>query len=202
MFLVRMALRIVLGVFILLLAAAVVGDLYARSHAQKVVAERVKAATGAQSVSVKINSLPFLYQVAFSKVPEIRIVAHEVPLGRLHMAEVTVDAHQVKVDRHMLLFSRKLKVDSVGSAKVTVLFTTSDLNAISELAGVEVSVTGGHVLEVAFDGRPLASVDLTGSPLVPACDYTLARVANGYSVSCTVSPVPSSLLATLSTQQL
>ena len=92
MFLLRLAIRLALGVLILVVAAAVAGDFYARSRAEKLVSERVKSDTGAQSVSVDLGSFPFLYHVAFSSLPDVRVVAHQVPAGRFRMDEVTVDA--------------------------------------------------------------------------------------------------------------
>jgi hypothetical protein len=48
----------------------------------------------------------------------------------------------------------------------------------------------------------LGTLDLTSSPLVPACAYQVTQVSGGYSLSCTVTPVPSSLLEALSSQKV
>ena len=201
MFLIRLALRILFGIIILVAALLVVGDFYARSHAEKLVSQRIKAATGAQSVSVKVKTFPFVFHVLFSSIPEVEVVAKQVPDGRVELTQVTVDARGVKVDRNVALSSRQLQVDSIRSAKVTVLLTGSGLGLASSLpSGAAVAVVGGHLLEVTYQGKQLARIDLSVSPLVPACSYDLAKVQGGYSLSCTLSPVPVTLLHTLSSK--
>jgi hypothetical protein len=201
-FLLRLGLRLIFGVVILVAALAVAGDFYARSQTEKLVSQRVKAATGAQSVSVDLRTFPFLWHVVLSNIPEVKVVAHEVPAGGFRMTEVTVDARGVKVDRNVLVSSRQVKLDSVRSAQVTILLTGTDMDPSSSLpAGAAVTVVGQHLLELTYEGRTVARVDLTSSPLVPACSYSLEKVRGGYSLSCTVSPVPATVLDALSSHK-
>jgi hypothetical protein len=210
MFLVRLAIKIAFGLLLLIAIVAVIGNFYARSEAQKKIAARVKATTHAESVSAKISSVPFLYQVAFSKVPSLEVVAHEVPVGVLRINEVTLDAKQIKVD-HGELLSRKVRIESVGSATVTATVKTANLlggivptalQSAASAADLQLVVTPGNVLQVDALGHELGSVNLGSSPLLPSCAYHVATVAGGFSLSCTVAPVPPSLLATLSSEKL
>jgi hypothetical protein len=190
MFLGRVLLRLLLGVVILVAVVAVVGDLLARSEAQKVLANRVRAATSAQSVSVHIGSFPFLYEVLFGQIADVKVVADGVPVGALRLTEVDVDAKQVKLDRHTLLFDQRVQVTSIGSATVTIILTSAVLAPITNLLDASVSVAGGHELVVSSFGHPVLSVDLTRSRLIPDCAFSIGRIAQGYRLSCLAAPVP------------
>ena len=86
---------------------------------------------------------------------------------------------------------------------MTILVSISDLGGVATVpAGAQVTVVADHDLELTWEGRVVGTVDLTSSPLVPACAYSLADGADGYTLTCTVSPVPASLLATLSSQKV
>jgi hypothetical protein len=202
MFLIRLAFRLMIGVVVLVLVGAVVGNLWARSRAETLLADHVKTATGAQTVSAKVTSWPFLWDVLFSRVPQVQVVAHEVPVGRLDLSQVTVDARQVKIDREELVSSRKVHVTAISSATVTLLVETRDLPSFITLPSVGLSVIGDRQLDVSVDGHQVATFDLAVSPLIPPCDYVVTQVAAGFQLSCTVAPVPQSLLATLSTEKI
>ncbi len=190
--------RTLIVLVVLLVALAVVGDLLIRSEAQKHVASRIRSETGAQTVTVHAGSFPFMYEVLVSKLSTVDIVATGVPVGPLRLSQVTVHAHQVKVDRHALIFDQKLNVSSVSSATVAVLVKTSALPSLLNAFDTHVSLVDGHELVVTAVGRQVLSVNLTSNRLVPNCDFSLQQVADGYQLSCTLSPVPQSLLATLS----
>jgi hypothetical protein len=190
--------RILIGLVVLLVVLAIVGDLLIRSDVQKHLASRIRSETGAQTVSVHVGSFPFLYEVLVSKISTVDVVAQGVPVGPLHLSQVTVHAKQVKVNRHDLLFERKVDVVSVGSATVTVLVKTSGLTALLSTFDTHVSLVDGHTLVVTAVGHRVLSVDLTKNRLVPECNFAFKEVSDGYQLSCTVSPVPSSLLAILS----
>jgi hypothetical protein len=190
--------RILIVLVVLLVVLAVVGDLLIRSEVQKHLQSRIRSETGAQTVSVHVGSFPFLYEVLVSKISTVDVVADGVPVGPLHLSQVTVHARQVKVDRHDLLYNRKINVDSVGSATVTVLMKTSGLTPYLNTFDAHVSLVDGHTLVVTALGHQILSVNLSQNRLVPECNYGLKEVSDGYQLSCTMSPVPASLLATLS----
>jgi len=198
MFLTRLVVRLALGALILIVIAAVVGDLWVRSEAQKVLADRVRSSTGSESVSVHIASFPFLYDAALSKIPDVKVVAEGVPVGVLRLSQVTVDARQVELNHHSLLADDKVRVDSVSNATVTILIQATEVASLAKAFNADVSIVDGHRLVVTAVGHQVLSVDLTGSPLVPDCAFTLQKVQNGYSMACTVTPVPPSLPAVLS----
>jgi hypothetical protein len=196
----RLFLRLVAGVVVLLLAGAVVADLWLRSRAEHEMAQRIRASTGAQHVSVHIGSFPFLYELAVSKIDDVKVVADGVPAGPLRLTQVTVDARQVKVDHHYLIFDRRLRVVSISKATMTVKIQQSELAAAANTLNASVSIIGGHQLVVTAFGHRLVSFDLTKSALIPNCTLAFVRASDGFAGSCTVAPVPPALLSALSSQ--
>jgi hypothetical protein len=197
-FLTRLLARLALGVVILVAIGLVVGDFWARSQAQHLMAQRIRSSTGAEHVSVHIGSFPFLYELAVSKIDDVKVVADGVPAGPLRLTHVTVDARQVQVDHHFLIFDRKLRVVSVAKATITVQIQQSALASIANFVKANLAVVNGHQLVVTVFGHQVLSVDLTQSPLIPNCTLSLVRASDGFSGSCTVAPVPRSLLVALS----
>jgi LmeA-like phospholipid-binding len=196
----RLLLRLVAGVLVLLVAGLVVADLWLRSRAEHEMAQRIRASTGAQHVSVHIGSFPFLYELAVSKIADVRVVADGVPAGPLRLTRVTVDARQVEVDHHYLIFDRRLRVHSISKATITVDIQQSELAAAANTLDADVSIIGGQQLIVRAFGHRLVSLDLTKSALLPDCTLVFARTSAGFAASCTVAPVPPALLTALSSQ--
>jgi len=196
-FLARWIVRLALVALVLLVVAAIAGDFWARSEAQKLLADRVRTSTHSQRVSVHISSFPFLYDLAVSRVPEVKVVADGVPVGVLPLSQVTVDARQVQIDHHSLL-SGKLRVASISKATVTILIQATELVSLAKALNAGVSVVSGHRLVVTVSGHQVLSIDLTSNPLVPDCAFALQGTQDGYSLTCTVAPVPPSLLTALS----
>jgi hypothetical protein len=197
-FLIRLALRLILGIVILLVVALLVVDLLARSEAEKLVGNRVKSDTGAQTATVHMGWFPFLYDVALSKVPNVTVHATGVPVGGLRLTAVTVDAHQVELDHHVLWVHQKIQVASISSAQVTIVIDNAGLEAAVHVTGAQVSVSDDR-LAVSASGRELLAVNLSSNPLIPDCAFTATPTSDGYRLSCTIAPVPASLLTTLST---
>jgi hypothetical protein len=195
---IRLGVWLALGALIVIVAAAVAGDLWSRSHAQDVIANRVHSSTGSEHVSVHIGSFPFLYELAVSKINDVTVVASGVPIGPLRLSQVTVDARKVGIDHHTLIFNRKVRIVSIGQASITLLIRQNELMTAATALGAKVSVEGGHRLIVTDFGHQILAVDLSKNPLVPQCTFALVPVSSGYKASCTVAPVPPSLLAALS----
>jgi LmeA-like phospholipid-binding len=190
----------------LLVAALVAANFVTHSVAEQTLANRVQKASGAQSVSASIDSSPFLYEVLVpATIQRVHIVAKGVPVGLVHLDQVSVDASQVRLDRHQLIADQRVHIVSIGSATVTVVVKPQGLASAllsgADLLGLRVSVANGHELAVDFLGRQIYRVDLTSSPLVPDCPFSLQEIAGGYSLSCRVAPVPQSLLNVMSRRE-
>lgn len=185
---------------IVVILAILVGlDFYARAATENTVASRVTSDTGAQSTGVSIHSFPFIWDVGvLGQVGGVDVVAHHVPVGPVVLDDVAVEAHNIDLDRGALFNSHQVRIKSISSAQVTVTLHLSDLFATAATRlGLNVGVRG-HTLVVSAAGVTLYSVDLTRSPVIPACDFNSTPVASGYVLSCVVAPVPSSVIAALS----
>jgi hypothetical protein len=160
------------GLVVVLAVAAVVLDVLARSAAEKATARQVKASTEAGSVSVTFNSEPFLWDVlADGKLDQVTVVANDVPLGPLTVTKVEVQGSHVHFDRNQLFNSRTVRVTSISKATVTI---TAHVNALGALA--------------------IQAIDFTRIPLVPNCPLASHQIAGGYELTCTVAPVPQSVI--------
>lgn len=210
-----------IGFFIVLavIAALAVGvDVAARAVAEHQVASRAKASTGAQSSSASISSFPFIYGVLVDgKVKNVTVHEREVALGPLTVGNLDVSVHDVRIDKGQLFAHRKVRVTGISSATASITISAADITAATHVyvtisgntvtgfvAGVPipvaVSVTHDHFLSVSFDGRPAASFDLARNPLLPPCAMQLTPEPSALRLSCTVSPVPGSLIAALSSR--
>ncbi len=198
MFFLRWFIRLALVAVILLVVVVIAANFWTRSEAQKALGDRVRTSTHSATVSVRISSLPFLYDVAFSKIPEVKVVAKGVPVGVLQLSQVTVDARQVKLDHQSLFSSGKVRVASISKATVTILIQATEVVSLAKAVNADVSVVAGHQLVVTALGHEVLSVDLTSNPLVPDCTFALQKTQDGYSLACTVAPAPPSLLTALS----
>src|SRR5262249_28200458 len=151
-------------------------------------------------VSVHIGSFPFLYELAISKVHKVKVIADGVPVGPLRLTHVTVDARQIDVDHHFLIFDRKLRIVSIAKATVTVEIQQSAMAAIAGAVDASLRVVDGHQLVVSVFGHRVLTVDLTQSRLIPNCTLAFERTSDGFRGSCTVAPVPQSVLAVLNSR--
>jgi hypothetical protein len=161
------------AVLVVVLAGILVGlDLAARSAAQSAAARQVKKSTGAATATVTFNSEPFLWDVLVDgRLSRVTVTAGEVPFGPITVTQVKVAGSDVRLDRNQLFNSRTVRVTSVRRATVTI-------------------VTRGGLLSAAA----VAALDFTRIPLVPSCPLTAQAVNGGYDLTCTVSPVPASVL--------
>jgi hypothetical protein len=173
---------------VLLIVALIAVNFVTHSVAEQTLANRVKKASGARSVSASIDSSPFLYEVLVpAQIQGVRIDARGVPVGLVRLSDVSVDASQVRLDRHQLFADQRVHVVSIGSATVKVV-----------ILGLHVTLANGHDLVVDLLGHQVYRVNLTSNPLVPDCALSLQQIPGGYSLSCRVAPVPQSLLDVIS----
>lgn len=190
-----------LVVVLVVLAAILVGlDLAARSVTESALADHVKASTHAASTSATINSFPFLWDAAVEgRVDNVTVVDRNIPAGPITLESVTVAAHQVRFDRKVLFNAHSVRLTSIGSATVTVTTKLTGLEqGVASALGAAVSVQPGDELVVRLAGRTVFSYRLSRIPLIPDCPLQLSQAAGTYTLSCTVSPVPPSVLAALS----
>ena len=201
----------------LIVALAIGVDIAARVIAQDRIASRAKASTNAQSASASISSFPFLYDVLVDGTARnVAVHARRVPLGPLIVSQVDVSVHDVHFDKGELFNHRKVRVTAISSATAAVTITASDLTAATNVpvtisgntitasfAGVQipvtVTVTNGHELAFSTVGHKAVIFDLARTPLLPACAMRLTAQPSALHLSCTIAPVPASLIAALST---
>lgn len=199
-------------------ALAVGVDIAARVIAEHQLASRAKSSTSSQSSSASINSFPFLYDVLVDgTVRNVTVHLSGVPLGLLTVDHLDVSARGVGIDKGQLFGHRKARVTAISSATAAITLTASDISSATHfpvtisgntvtasVAGVNVpvsvSVTNSHFLTFDFGGRPIGSFDLARSPLVPPCAMRLTSQQSALHLSCTVAPVPASLIAALSSR--
>ena len=202
-----------------IVALAIGIDIAARVIAQNRIASRAKASANAQSASASINSFPFLYDVLVDGTARnVAVHARGVPLGPLVVSQVDVSVHGVHFDKGELFNHRKVRVTAISSATAAVTITASDLTAATHIpvtisgntitatfAGVQlpvtVTVTSGHELAFSALGHRAVTFDLARTSLLPACPMQLSSQQSALHLSCTIAPVPASLIAALSSSR-
>ena len=200
-----------------IVALAIGVDIAARIIAQDRIASRAKTSTHAQSASASISSFPFLYDVLVDGTARnVAVHARGVPLGPLTVSQVDVSVHDVHFDKGELFNHRKVRVTSISSATAAVTITASDLTAATHVAvsisgntvtasiaglqiPVTVTVTNSHELAFSTADHSPVIFDLARTPLLPACPMQLTTQHSALRLSCTIAPVPASLIAALST---
>jgi hypothetical protein len=192
---------VLLAVAILVAAILVVLDFVAKDATEAAVADNAKSSTHAQSAHVSISSFPFLWDVAVGgRLDRIDITADQVPVGPLHLDEIGVDAKGVHFDQHKLLVDRQVDITAVNQATITVVAQLSSLEStIAGTLGVRVTSPSPGQIAISALGRTVTTIDLTRIPLVPRCPLTVSHTGTTtYTFSCTVAPVPASVLDALS----
>lgn len=208
---------VVLLVILSVLVALAIGvDIAARIVAEHQVASRAKSSTQAQSSSASINSFPFLYDVLVDgTVRNVTVHLTEVPFGLLTVGHLDLSVHNVDIDKGQLFAHRKVRVTAISSATASITITAADISAATHvalaisgntvtasIAGVQipvsVTVTNSHFLTFNVAGNPAVSFDLARTPLVPPCAMQLTSQQSALRLSCTIAPVPPSLIAALS----
>lgn len=183
-----------------MVAAAITADFVARDATQSAVAANVTRSTHSEGSSVDISSFPFLYNVAaHGRLDRIQVTDRGVPAGPFRIDRIHLDARQVRFDRHALLESHYVHIVSVGQATITVEAKLSDLeSSIADRLGAQVTASSSDHVVISASGIPLVTLDLTRIPLVPVCPVTVSHTGDTYQFTCTVAPVPETVLAALS----
>lgn len=218
--------RLVYLIVILVVAALVGLDFGAKWLAARAVAAQAKRSTGAASGSASISGFPFLYDaVGQGRVQGLRVQLGDVPAGPgLRLQSVTVDLSQVHFDRHRLWAHRKVTVTSITSGTGVIDVSVAELTAVSgrtvtigppgpsgqpqvlvDLPGgrtvaATAAIASGHFLQIVAGGLPVLNVDLARTPVVQDCAMSLRVTGSGVEASCTMSPVPPSVIAAVSSR--
>ena len=183
-----------------MVAALVAGDFAARSATEDAIASDVHKSTHSDGASAAISSFPFLYDVAAEgRLDRVTITDRGVPAGPIRLDQVRLVASQVHFDRHRLLSTHKLRLTDVDSATITVDAHLSALaGTIARDLGLSVTSSSSNRLKITAGGLTVASIDLTKVPIIPDCPLHVSHSGDAYTFSCTVSPVPASVLAAVS----
>lgn len=210
-----------LGLSLLVLLGLLVGaDFAARYSSGRWLAGQVRSATGAAEVSASLGGFPFLPPLVFSgSINSAEVVAKNVPAGLLNLEQVSVDARQIEIDRSLFWKSQVVKPTAIEAALVTVALSPTALSAAIghqvtltsggqvrvDVAGrsllAEVRLVAGRSLVVSVGGVTVATIDLSGSKLLPACQMSTSVRASLLVFECRLSPVPASLLGELAGYQ-
>ncbi len=206
-----------LGVGLVVLLALLTGvDFGARLLAEEWLSGQIRTATGAERVSATIGAFPFLPPLLISgSVAHVDVVADGVPAGQFSFDRVSVRASEVRLDRKLLFASHVAEPVSIASAVVRADLTSAELSKalghritfgsggrITVVVGqrqlpAQARVVGGHLLVVTVGGLTVATVELSRSGLLPACDLALTVSHGMMTFTCRLAPVPASLLQAL-----
>jgi hypothetical protein len=194
---------VLIALVVVVAAALVAVDFVARDATQNAVATDVRRSTRSDGASVTIDSFPFLYDVvAEGRLDRVTVVDRGVPAGLFRMDEVKVVASQVRFERRHLLVDHNVDITSVGRATFTVVTHLSTVEGIAAQAlGAQVTASGSNQIAISVAGHALLTVDLTRIPIFPQCPLQISHAGDEYTFSCTVAPVPSSVLVALSKAQ-
>ena len=189
----------------------VAGDFVAKAYASSQLRDRAqRAVRGATSASSSISSFPFTGRLLVAgQVQNVHVRVSPVAAGRVTFSSVSVDLHDVHVDRNRLINDQQVQLTSLGSGTVTA--ELSDVE-VSRLAGTPITFRPGRVTVSAAGVDVAASMQATDgslsfgglrlpikfrvprAPLFP-CDATRAVVKQGaVDLSCTVHDVPPELV--------
>jgi hypothetical protein len=208
-------LRALIVLALILGIAYVVLDLLVRADAERQLSRAIEKATRAKSASVNFDTLPFLWDiVVHGRIAHVAVDLGGVPAGALDISHVRVVASGVRIDRQLLVTSRRLSLLSVSSAGASVTVTS---RALSQAVGHQVHFASGGasvrlgtitlpaslrldgaLMSLYVRGVPIGTIDLARNPVVPSCPMRLRLTRGTATLSCHVAPVPHSLLRVLS----
>lgn len=222
----RRRLRRLLVCLVLLAVLLVAGNEVATSIAESQLASRARFAARAASASATVGPFPVLaYILGQGRVPEVSVTLNDVSLaitrvlaGRVldvPAQRLVLELHDVSVSRSDLVQHQDVVVTRIGSATATLTITAADLSAMVGLpvklpgrglieiriAGVTVTgsleIAAGDHLVLLAAGRRVASLALRNGKFLSQCSLAIAFRAGKVVSSCTMSPVPQSLLDAL-----
>jgi hypothetical protein len=194
----------------ILVVVLIVGDFVAKAYATSQLQDRArKAVRGATSSTASISSFPFTGRLLLAgQVQNVHVRVSPVAAGRVTFSSISVDLHDVHVDRHRLINDQQVQLTGLGSGTATAELSDAE---VSRLAGTRVTFRPGRVTVSAAGIDVGATVQVTDgtlsfgglrlpisfrvphAPMFP-CDATSAVVKQGaVDLSCTVHQVPPEL---------
>lgn len=202
-------------VLFVLVGVLAIGDGVAKSIAESKIEERAAAeargASGtAATISVKITSFPFVARLLMTgDAGDIRVRADRLANGNLTLAALDLRLEGVRLNRDVLLSSRRAEVTSIDAGTITASLTAPDL---SKVVGVPVTIADGKVsvtvrgqtvaaqvapsgdgIELRVSPFPALRVPFAKSDLLP-CGLGDGKVEGDRLVlSCTITEVPPAL---------
>lgn len=209
-----------LAVVVILAALLEGADVLTRHVAEDTIAARAVKATGASGATSHISGWPLLYDFFVNDtIPSVSVHMQNVPIktsaATLTVEEVDVTLTHVGLSAGDLVGHRELRLTGISRADVRAVVTDGEL---SQAAGTTVEILPGgrigvetsaglqsatiqvadDVLVVSAGARELLRVDLTQDRLIPHCGMTTSASAGQFTATCSVAPVPPSVLAALS----
>jgi hypothetical protein len=202
--------RLLIAVAVLVVLL-VIGDFVAKAYATSQLQDRaLRAVRGATSSTASISSFPFTGRLLLAgEVQNVHVRVSPVSASRVTFSAVSVDLHDVHVDRHRLINDQQVQLTGLGSGTVTAELTDAE---VSGLAHTQVTFGPGRVTVSAAGVDVAATVQVTNgmlsfggvrlpisfrvprAPLFP-CDATSAVVKQGaVDLTCTVHQVPPELV--------
>ena len=192
----------------LLLVADVAARRASESQLERRIVNDVPGATGA---TVRIDSLPFLGRLAASgQVPAVHAVADDVEAPRLRFSRVSVDLHDVRIDRGRFFRHRQIDLEDVERGFASAEIAQDDLR--EALGGVPIVLDDGrigvtiggvtasvsvsladNVLRLNAGRLTIPTITLPRIPLLPCVTDAVAEVGR-LRLSCTLATVPDELL--------
>ena len=212
------ALRKLVVLLVVVVGLLLVADVAARRASETQLERRiVKDVPGATAAKVRIDSLPFLGRLAVSgQVPAVHATADDVTVRRLRFSRISVDLHDVRIDRDRFFRHRQIDLEDVERGFATAEITQSDLRAVLgdvpivledgrigvTIGGVRASVSvtlRDNVLRLNAGRLAIPTITLPRIPLLPCVTDAVAEVGR-LRLSCTLSTVPDELLREVNRQ--
>ncbi|MDQ6927357.1 MAG: DUF2993 domain-containing protein [Actinomycetota bacterium] len=206
--------------FVLLMAVVgllVAADFGARAAAANQLQHNLqKGVPSATSASVEIDSFPFLGRLlASGQVSTVHATVTDVDAGALKLARVTVDLHDVHIDRQALAGQRRVELTSIGKGTATAEITQEELSTALHVpvrfSNGKVAVRAGplqatakvtvqdNVIRLTAGPVSLPAIRIPKAPLLP-CVANAEVLEGRIRVSCTLNQVPEELLRIVRSQ--
>lgn len=188
-----------------------IGDFVARNEAESQLEARMRAATRElQDPKISIDSFPFLGRLLVNgSVASIRASAVNVDAGPLVLATVSIELHDVRLDRNRLITEQEVDLRSIDEGVVEADVTEASLG---QALGVPVDLTPGrvtvtvrgvrvtaeltvddNVLVISGGGVPALRVEIPDAPLLP-CASSGEVLEGRVRLRCTIDEIPEELV--------
>src|SRR5437660_2982875 len=143
----------------IMVVVLVIGDFVAKAYAETQLRDRAENAVhSATSASASISSFPFTARLLLAgSVSEVHVRVGPVVAGRVTFASISVDLHDVHVDRNRLINDQQVQLTGLGRGTVTAELTDTE---VSRLAGTRVTFAPGRVTVSAAGIDVAASVQV------------------------------------------